>query len=136
MAVANTPAGSAAADTCISSTGKRWPGSSASPTRRAPPRCSRPRQPARRRLANALQDLPDARRVEVATALDDERLADVLEELPEHDQVEILSALEPERAGRHPRGDGPDGAADLIAELQHRRSSGHREEPTSVKHRC
>ena len=49
-------------------------------------------------LANVLQDLSDSRRVEVATALDDERLADVLEELPEHDQVEIIAALEPERA--------------------------------------
>jgi Mg/Co/Ni transporter MgtE len=49
-------------------------------------------------LANALQDLPDLRRNEVAAALDDERLADVLSELPEHDQVEILSA----RAGNAP----------------------------------
>ncbi len=49
-------------------------------------------------LANVLQDLPDARRNEVAAALDDERLADVLEELPEHDQVGILAALDRERA--------------------------------------
>jgi hypothetical protein len=41
-------------------------------------------------MANALQDLPDARRNEVATALSDRQLADVLEELPEHDQVEII----------------------------------------------
>jgi Mg/Co/Ni transporter MgtE len=49
-------------------------------------------------LANALQDLPARRRIEVASALDDERLADVLGELPEHDQVEILAALDRERA--------------------------------------
>jgi Mg/Co/Ni transporter MgtE len=68
-------------------------------------------------LANALQDLPDARRVEVATALDDERLADVLEELPEHDQVEIIAALEPERAADVLEEMDPDDAADLLAEL-------------------
>jgi Mg/Co/Ni transporter MgtE len=68
-------------------------------------------------LANALQDLPDARRVEVATALDDERLADVLEELPEHDQVEIISALTPERAADVLEEMDPDDAADLLAEL-------------------
>jgi Mg/Co/Ni transporter MgtE len=49
-------------------------------------------------VANALQDLPDPRRNEVAAAMTDRRLADVLEELPEHDQVEILVALERERA--------------------------------------
>ena len=68
-------------------------------------------------LANALQDLSDARRVEVATALDDERLADVLEELPEHDQVEILAALAPERAADILEEMDPDDAADLLAEL-------------------
>ena len=68
-------------------------------------------------LANALQDLPDARRVEVAAALDDERLADVLEELPEHDQVEIIAALEPERAADVLEEMDPDDAADLLAEL-------------------
>ena len=49
-------------------------------------------------MANALQDLPDARRNEVAAALTDRTLADVLEELPEHDQVEILFQLDRERA--------------------------------------
>jgi CBS domain-containing protein len=68
-------------------------------------------------LANVLQDLPDARRVEVATALDDERLADVLEELPEHDQVEIIAALDPERAADVLEEMDPDDAADLLAEL-------------------
>lgn len=68
-------------------------------------------------MANVLQDLSDARRVEVATALDDERLADVLEELPEHDQVEIISALKPERAADVLEEMDPDDAADLLAEL-------------------
>ena len=68
-------------------------------------------------LANVLQDLSEARRFEVAAALDDERLADVLEELPEHDQVEIIAALEPERAADVLEEMDPDDAADLLAEL-------------------
>jgi Mg/Co/Ni transporter MgtE len=68
-------------------------------------------------LANALQDLPDARRNEVAAALDDERLADVLSELPEHDQVEILAALDRERAADILEEMDPDDAADLLSEL-------------------
>jgi Mg/Co/Ni transporter MgtE len=68
-------------------------------------------------LANVLQDLSDARRNEVAAALDDERLADVLEELPEHDQVGIIAALEPERAADVLEEMDPDDAADLLAEL-------------------
>jgi flagellar motility protein MotE (MotC chaperone)/sporulation protein YlmC with PRC-barrel domain len=68
-------------------------------------------------LAYALQELSDARRVEVATALDDERLADVLEELPEHDQVEIIAALGRKRAADVLEEMDPDDAADLLAEL-------------------
>ncbi|MDP9797954.1 Mg/Co/Ni transporter MgtE [Catenuloplanes nepalensis] len=68
-------------------------------------------------LANALQDLPDTRRNEVAAALDDEQLADVLGELPEHDQVEIVSALDRERAAHILEEMDPDDAADLLAEL-------------------
>ncbi|KUL29369.1 MULTISPECIES: magnesium transporter MgtE N-terminal domain-containing protein [Actinoplanes] len=68
-------------------------------------------------MANALQDLPDARRNEVAAALDDRRLADVLEELPEHDQVEILIQLDRERAADVLERMDPDDAADLLAEL-------------------
>jgi Mg/Co/Ni transporter MgtE len=68
-------------------------------------------------MANALQDLPDARRNEIAAALDDERLADVLEELPEHDQVEILIRLDRERAADVLEEMDPDDAADLLAEL-------------------
>ncbi|MDI6099856.1 CBS domain-containing protein [Actinoplanes sp. NEAU-A12] len=70
-------------------------------------------------MANALQDLPDARRNEVAAALNDRRLADVLEELPEHDQVEILAALGRERAADVLERMDPDDAADLLAELPH-----------------
>jgi CBS domain-containing protein len=68
-------------------------------------------------MANALQDLPDARRNEVAAALDDRRLADVLEELPEHDQVEILIRLDRERAADVLERMDPDDAADLLGEL-------------------
>src|ERR687886_298568 len=68
-------------------------------------------------LANALQDLSDARRNEVAAALSDRRLADVLEELPEHDQVEILARLDRERAADVLERMDPDDAADLLAEL-------------------
>lgn len=68
-------------------------------------------------LANMLQDMPDARRNEVAAALDDERLADVLGELPEHDQVEILNALDLDRAADVLEEMDPDDAADLLAEL-------------------
>jgi Mg/Co/Ni transporter MgtE len=68
-------------------------------------------------MANALQDLPDARRNEVAAALSDRTLADVLEELPEHDQVEILVHLNRERAADVLERMEPDDAADLLAEL-------------------
>jgi flagellar motility protein MotE (MotC chaperone)/sporulation protein YlmC with PRC-barrel domain len=68
-------------------------------------------------VADVLQELSDARRFEVASALDDERLADVLEELPEHDQVEIIAALDRERAADILEEMDPDDAADLLAEL-------------------
>ena len=68
-------------------------------------------------MANALQDLPDARRNEVAAAMSDGTLADVLEELPEHDQVDILVRLDRERAADVLERMDPDDAADLLAEL-------------------
>jgi CBS domain-containing protein len=71
-------------------------------------------------LAHVLQDLPAARRNEVAAALDDDRLADVLGELPEHDQVEILAALDRHRAADVLEEMDPDDAADLLAELPQR----------------
>jgi Mg/Co/Ni transporter MgtE len=68
-------------------------------------------------VANVLQDLTPARRLELAAALHDERLADVLQELPEHDQVEILLTLDPRRAADILEEMDPDDAADLLAEL-------------------
>jgi Mg/Co/Ni transporter MgtE len=68
-------------------------------------------------MANALQDLPAARRHDVAAAMSDRTLADVLEELPEHDQVEILVRLDRERAADVLERMDPDDAADLLAEL-------------------
>jgi Mg/Co/Ni transporter MgtE len=68
-------------------------------------------------VASALQDMPDKRRIEVATALDDERLADVLSELPEDDQVALLRTLADERAADVLEAMDDDDAADLLREL-------------------
>jgi flagellar motility protein MotE (MotC chaperone)/sporulation protein YlmC with PRC-barrel domain len=68
-------------------------------------------------FAEALQEMSDKRRLEVASELQDERLADVLQELPEDDQVEILSSLDVERAADVLEEMDPDDAADLLAEL-------------------
>ncbi len=68
-------------------------------------------------LAEALHALSDSRRLEVASALDDERLADVLEELPEDDQVAILQSLDTSRAADVLESMQPDDAADLLHEL-------------------
>jgi Mg/Co/Ni transporter MgtE len=68
-------------------------------------------------VAAALQDMPDKRRIEVASALDDERLADVLQELPEDDQVDLLHSLADERAADVLEAMDDDDAADLLGEL-------------------
>lgn len=68
-------------------------------------------------LADVIRELTPKRRLEVASALDDERLADVLEELPEDEQVEILSKLSRERAADVLEAMQPDDAADLLGEL-------------------
>lgn len=68
-------------------------------------------------LARALHDLTAKRRLEVASALDDEKLADVLEELPEDDQIQILGQLARERAADILEAMAPDDAADLLGEL-------------------
>jgi CBS domain-containing protein len=68
-------------------------------------------------LAEVIHELAPKRRLEVASALDDERLADVLEELPEDAQVEILSELTGERAADVLEAMQPDDAADLLSEL-------------------
>ncbi len=68
-------------------------------------------------VANALRDLPEERRQQIAEALADERLADILEELPEEDQVEILRRLPGDRAADVLEAMDPDDAADLLGEL-------------------
>lgn len=68
-------------------------------------------------LADVMHDMGTTRRLEVATALDNERLADVLEELPEDDQVAILSGLERGRAADVLEAMQPDDAADLLGDL-------------------
>ncbi len=68
-------------------------------------------------FADVLHEMGAQRRLEVASALDDERLADVLEELPGDDQVTILGALERGRAADVLEAMQPDDAADLLGEL-------------------
>jgi CBS domain-containing protein/sporulation protein YlmC with PRC-barrel domain len=68
-------------------------------------------------FAEALHEMNDKRRLEVASELQDERLADVLQELPDDDQVQILSSLDLERAADVLEEMDPDDAADLLAEL-------------------
>ncbi|ATQ31415.1 magnesium transporter [Rhodococcus ruber Chol-4] len=68
-------------------------------------------------VANALRELPEKRRHEVAVALDDERLADVVQELPTDDQTDLLMHLEVERAADLLEAMDPDDAADLLGEL-------------------
>ena len=68
-------------------------------------------------FAEALHEMSDKRRIEIATELQDERLADVLQEFPDDDQVQILSSLETERAADVLEEMDPDDAADLLAEL-------------------
>ena len=65
-------------------------------------------------FADALHEMNDKRRVEVATELQDERLADVLQEMPDDDQVQIISALDMERAADVLEEMDPDDAADLL----------------------
>ena len=50
-------------------------------------------------------------------ALDDERLADILQELPEADQADVLAQLGTERAADVLEEMDPDDAADLLGEL-------------------
>lgn len=68
-------------------------------------------------FADALQEMSNKRRIEVASELQDERLADVLQELPEEDQVQLLSALDNERAADILEEMDPDDAADLLSDL-------------------
>lgn len=68
-------------------------------------------------VAATLKDMTDKRRLEVATALDDERLADVLQEMEEDDQVDLLRSLEDERAADVLEAMDDDDAADLLGEM-------------------
>ncbi|MCU1643575.1 MAG: Magnesium transporter MgtE [Nocardia sp.] len=68
-------------------------------------------------VAHLLRELPSKRRIEVASAFDDDRLADVVQELPENDQVELLEQLGVERAADLLEAMDPDDAADLLGEL-------------------
>jgi Mg/Co/Ni transporter MgtE len=61
--------------------------------------------------------MPDKRRIEVASALDDERLADVLQELPEDDQLALLRSLDEHRAADVLEAMDDDDAADLLGDM-------------------
>jgi len=68
-------------------------------------------------FADALHEMDEKRRLEVATELQDDRLAEVLQELPDDEQVAILSSLDTERAADVLEEMDPDDAADLLSEL-------------------
>lgn len=68
-------------------------------------------------FADAMHEMSDKRRLEVAGELQDQRLADILQELPDDDQVQILSSLDRERAADILEEMDPDDAADLLNEL-------------------
>ncbi len=68
-------------------------------------------------LAAAMLELSPSRSAEIAAALDDERLADVLEELPEADQIALLGSLQSSRAADVLEAMEPDDAADLLGDL-------------------
>ncbi len=65
-------------------------------------------------LADAVNQMPLARRRQLAEALTDEELADLLEEMPEPDQVRFLGALDLERRADVVEEMQPDDAADLL----------------------
>jgi CBS domain-containing protein/sporulation protein YlmC with PRC-barrel domain len=68
-------------------------------------------------LASTIRALPQARRSQLAAALDDDELADLLEELPEQDQIRLLDSLEIERSADVVEEMQPDDAADLLGEM-------------------
>ena len=69
-------------------------------------------------LASAYEGLPQARRSQLAAALDDEELADLLEEMPEQDQIRLLDGLDSiERRADVVEEMEPDDAADLLGEM-------------------
>ena len=68
-------------------------------------------------VASALKEMPEGRRRDVATALDDERLADVLQEMSDEDQITLLGSLPDERAADVLEEMDDDDAADLLSEM-------------------
>jgi len=69
-------------------------------------------------LATAYEALPQARRSQLAAALEDEELADLLEEMPEQDQIRLLNSLNSiERSADVVEEMEPDDAADLLGEM-------------------
>jgi CBS domain-containing protein len=69
-------------------------------------------------LASAYEGLPQARRSQLAAALEDEELADLLEEMPEEDQIRLLDSLDSiERRADIVEEMEPDDAADLLGEM-------------------
>lgn len=68
-------------------------------------------------LADALLDLPEPRRYEVADELDPERLADAFEELGDEDRVTFLNHTNDDRAADVLDHMEPDDATDTIGEL-------------------
>jgi len=69
-------------------------------------------------LASAYEGLPQARRSQLAAALEDEELADLLEEMPEEDQIRLLDSLDSiERRADVVEEMQPDDAADLLGEM-------------------
>jgi CBS domain-containing protein len=68
-------------------------------------------------LADLMQDMTPQRRLELASALDDERLADVVQEFGEQTRIEVMTALPEARAADVLEAMEPDDAADLMGEL-------------------
>ncbi|MGI8677246.1 MAG: magnesium transporter MgtE N-terminal domain-containing protein [Jatrophihabitans sp.] len=68
-------------------------------------------------VATALSDMTAKRRLEIATALDDERLADILQEMSEDEQVALMGQFADERAADVLEAMDDDDAADLLGDM-------------------
>jgi Mg/Co/Ni transporter MgtE len=69
-------------------------------------------------IADIVEDLPPAEREAVFETIDEGGGGGRrLEEIDPQIQVSIVESLDSNRAGRHRRRDGPDAAADLLADL-------------------
>jgi MgtE intracellular N domain/CBS domain len=68
-------------------------------------------------LANEVEELPVARRRQLADVLGDDELADVLQEMDEADQIKFLAGLGPDRTVDIVEKMEPDDAVDLLAEM-------------------